>query len=344
MAECRASAVDVVTRASVWNLDPAAYAPHSLHADGCAWVEKNCYVDVWIEVLHALHLDPMAVMPFTLSVDFEGDQWTFFKPPQHDLEELYGVCVQELNVWRPLLAHATHHVGDGKLVLTEADAFFLPDTIGTDYGRQHTKTTIAIETIDTHSCELGYFHNASYHRLGGADFLHLFGIDAAPDPARLPLFAEIVRLDRVRHASRRELAMQSIELLDDHLRSRPATNPVARFKASFEQEVAAFPPDGFAYHSYAFATLRQLGASFELGSLYLRWLDGAFGDTRVLSAAVAFAEISSDTKALVLKGARAVATGRPADFAPMLDRMRDSWELGMDMLVSRFGSRIGAVG
>jgi hypothetical protein len=277
-------------------------------------------------------------MPFTLAVDFEGDQWTFFKPPPGDLTELYGVEVHELNVWRPLVAHVIDHLGDGKLVLTEADAYFLPDTSGTDYGRQHTKTTIAIETIDTEARRLGYFHNASYHTLGGADFSSLFGLDVPSDPTRLPLFAEFVRLDRVRHASRFKLATSSVELLVHHLRRRPSTNPVARFKTRFEQELAAFASDGVAYHSYAFATLRQLGASLELASLYLKWLDATFGDAGVLQAADAFAEISSIAKALVLKGARAVRTRKGAEFASMLDQMQASWELGMDRLESAFGT------
>jgi hypothetical protein len=344
VADCSSSGIDVVTRASVWNLDPAAYAPHHLHADACAWVEKNCYVDVWIELLHAHHLDPMAVMPFTLAVDFEGDQWTFFKPPQGDLEKLYGVEVHELNVWRPLLAHAMHHVGEGKLVLTEADAYFLPDTAGTDYRRQHTKTTIAIETIDTDAGLLGYFHNAKYTTLEGADFTGLFGIDRPADPWRLPLFAEIVRLDRVRRSSRFSLATRSVDLLIHHLRRRPTTNPIARFKTRFEPELALFASDGLAYHSYAFATLRQLGASFELSSLYLRWLAYTFGDAGIVEAADAFGEISSTAKALVLKGARTVATKKAANFAPMLDRMQDSWEVGMERLESRFDARGGALG
>ena len=333
-----------MTRASVWNLEPAAYARHSLHGDGCAWVEKNCYIDVWIEVLHAHRLDPMAVMPFTLAIDFEGDQWTFFKPPPGDLADLYGIDVQELNVWRPLIAHAAHHVGEGKLVLTEADAYFLPDTVGTDYGRQHTKTTIGIETIDVDARVLGYFHNASYHTLGGCDFANLFDLDTPPDARRLPLFAEIVRLDRVRHASRFDLVGRSVELLTHHLQRRPATNPVVRFKTRFERDLATFAPDGLAYHSYAFATLRQLGASFELASLYLRWLDHGFGDARMVQAADAFADISSVAKSLVLKGARAVVTKKLIDFSPMLDRMRDSWDDGMALLERRFGARVGAVG
>ena len=333
-----------MTRASAWNLDASTHAPHALHGDGCAWIEKNCYIDVWIEILHAHRLDPMAVLPFTLAIDFEGDQWTFFTPPPGDLADLYGIEVHELNVWRPLLAHATQHVGEGKLLLTEADAYFLPDTAGTDYGRQHTKTTIGIETIDPEARVLGYFHNASYHTLGGADFEGLFGLGAPPDPWRLPLYAEIVRFDRVRHASRFDLVGRSVELLAHHLQRRPTTNPVVRFKARFEREIASFASDGLEYHSYAFATLRQLGASFELASLYLGWLDHGFGDRPIVQAAEAFADISSTAKALVLKGARAVVTKKFTDFSPMLDGMRDSWDIGMELLERRFGARVGAVG
>jgi hypothetical protein len=330
-----------VTLASVWNLDAKAYVPHALHADGCAWVEKNCYVDIWIEILHAHKLDPMAVMPFTLAIDFEGDQWTFFKPPHGDIAELYGIEVYELNVWRPLMAHVVHHLAEGKLVLAEADAYFLPDTVGTDYGRQHTKTTIAIETIDTDARRLGYFHNSGYHTLSGADFANLFGIGAPHDPSRLPLFAEFARLDRVRRSSTFSLAARSAKLLSRHLKRRPATNPVARFKVRFAEELAEFAADGFAYHAYAFATLRQLGASFELASLYLKWLDRTFGDPPIVRAAEAFAEVSSGAKTLVLKGARVVATRRSSDFKPILDRMQESWDVGMSVLESRFGGREG---
>ena len=124
------------------SLDPARYQRHALHAEERDWVEKNCYIDIWIEVLHAHGLEPMAMLPFTVAVDFEGDQWTFFKPPHGELWDLYGVDVQEMTVWRPLLEHTVAQTAAGKLVSTEADAFFLPDTRGTDYRAQHTKTTI----------------------------------------------------------------------------------------------------------------------------------------------------------------------------------------------------------
>ena len=41
-------------------------------------------------MLHALGLDPHACLPFVLSIDWEDDQWTFFKPPHEDLVTLYG--------------------------------------------------------------------------------------------------------------------------------------------------------------------------------------------------------------------------------------------------------------
>ena len=111
---------------SVLHIDPGKYRPHSFHGEDSLWIEKNCYIDVWIEVLHAQSLDPAAMLAFVVALDFDGDQWTFFKPSHADLYDLYGVDVQELNVWRPLLQHAVRHVGDGRLVFTEADAFFSP--------------------------------------------------------------------------------------------------------------------------------------------------------------------------------------------------------------------------
>jgi len=70
------------------SLDPATYAPHRLHGPDRPFPETNCYVDVWIELLHAHGLDPMAMLGFCAAIDWEDDQWTFFKPPLADLEAL----------------------------------------------------------------------------------------------------------------------------------------------------------------------------------------------------------------------------------------------------------------
>ncbi|HXI59332.1 MAG TPA: DUF1839 family protein [Polyangia bacterium] len=323
-----------MSRASVFPLDPSTYQRHALHAEDRAWVEKNCYIDIWIEVLHAQGLDPVAMLPFTVAVDFEDDQWTFFKPPHTELWDLYGVDVQELTVWQPLIDHAVRQVAAGKMISTEADAFFLPDTKGTDYHAQHTKTTIVIQDIDVPARRLGYFHNAGYYALDGDDFAGLFRLGQPPDPTYMPLFAELIRVDRVVRLSAGELRVRSSALLARHLARRPVVNPVARFARQFSDDITGLQAAGLArYHAYAFATVRQLGAAFELASLYLRWLAGT-SDGPLLEAAVAFQEISGVAKALILKGARAVNAKRATDFGPMLADAAAAWDRGMGKLTS----------
>ena len=77
-------------------LDPSTYQSHPLHSSERIWTETNCYVDLWIEVLHALGQEPLASCAFVLSADFACDQWTFIKFPTEDLRELYGIDVNEM--------------------------------------------------------------------------------------------------------------------------------------------------------------------------------------------------------------------------------------------------------
>lgn len=313
-------------------LDAAHYQPHCLHTEDAIWVEKNCYGDLWIELLHALRLEPHAMLPFTLAVDFEGDQWTFFKPPLEDLRDLYGIDVQEMTVWRPLAEHAVEHLRAGKLICTEADAFWLPDTQATDYRRQHTKTTIAIAAIDVQGQWLGYFHNAGYFELSGEDFAGLFRIGAPSDPAFMPLFAELVRVDRLVRRPSSELAERSFELLRSYFARRPADNPFARFGERVAKDIPELQAAGLArYHAWAFAGIRQAGSAFELAARHLRWL-GGLGHPALLPAAERFDAIAQDNKALILKGARAVNSGRPLDAAPLLVGMAQAWDDAMATL------------
>ncbi len=309
-------------------LDPVTYQPHPLHSEGQVWLEKNCYADVWIEMLHALGLDPLAMLSFTLAVDFEGDQWTFFKPPHTDLHALYGIDVQELTVWRPLIEHLQEHLAAGKWVSTEADAWWLPDTAGTDYRRQHTKTTIVVNDLDLAAQRMGYFHNASYHTLEGEDLQRLLRIDEPPGPPQLPLFAELVRVDRVRRSHRVELQRVAGALLVQHFERRPATNPVRRFADRFVCELPRIQEQGLPhYHQWAFATIRQCGSAFELAAAHLRWQ--AAEDAAAQDAARAFLRIAEGCKVLILKAARAVAHRRALDAAPLFDEMAASWDEGM---------------
>ena len=203
------------------NLDSAIYARHLLHTDASVWTEKNCYADLWIELLHALRLNPIAMLPFTITIDFDGDQWTFFKPSHDELYELYGADVQELTIWQPLLEHAKEQLSAGKLVSTEADAFWLPDTAGTDYRDKHTKTTIVLNDLDVANQRLSYFHNAGYYTLQGEDFIKTFRLDAPEDPTFMPLFCEFVRIERAHQRPEKELASMSWELLRKHFARIP---------------------------------------------------------------------------------------------------------------------------
>jgi hypothetical protein len=321
----------------VTGLDPSTYQRSSLHADDRIWPEKNCYIDIWIEVLHALRLEPRAIMPFVLGLDFEGDQWTFFKPPHGEIYELYGLDVQELTVWKPLLEHAREHLPAGRLISTESDAYWLPDTAGTDYRRNHVKTTIVVNAIDVENQRMDYFHNGSYHRMEGEDFRQLFQIGLPNHSTHLPLFAEFIRIERRKDLPTLELARASRELVARHLSRRPRINPISRFAERFEADLPVLHQKGLDYyHQWAFGTLRQLGAAFELAAINLRWLS----EQGVLHARIApgaFESLSNTCKALVLKGARAVNAKRALDIATPAASMADEWSRGMEDLQQSLG-------
>jgi hypothetical protein len=236
------------------------YTRSPLHGADCAWPEKNCYVDLFIELVHSLGLEPRAMLPFTLAMDFMGDQWTFFKPQHSEMRALYGIEVQEMNCWRPLIEHAREHLAAGRLIAVEANAHWMPDTVGTDYRRQHVKTTIMLTELDEASGRLAYFHNAGFYELSGEDFRQIFRLDAAPDSTHLPLFAELVRVDGVVRRTPAELAALAKPMLRQHLAWVPATNPIERFVQRFEQELPRLHERGLPYyHAWAFSTVRQLG-------------------------------------------------------------------------------------
>jgi hypothetical protein len=240
-------------------------------------------------------------------------------------------------VWRPLIEHAAEHLAAGKLVCAEADAFWLPDTAGTDYRRQHTKTTIVMNDIDVAGGTLGYFHNAGYFRLAGEDFTKTFRLDAAPDPAFMPLFAELVRIDRAVARAPGELMTQSRALWRHHLQRRPQDNPVLRFRSRFERDMPRFQERGLPYyHAWAFSTTRQLGAAFELAALNLSWLN-VDANPHITRAGEAFTQISTAAKSFILKGARMANSGRPLDASAVFEQMATAWDAGMYAAEEAFG-------
>jgi hypothetical protein len=326
----------VAVKSEILPLDATRYQAHALHRGERAWLETNCYVDLWIELLHAFGHEPTAAMAFTVALDFEGDQWLFFKPPTGDLFELFGVDVQELNIWRNLLRHTVEQVSRGRVVMVEVDAFYLPDTAGVSYRTAHTKTTIGIQSIDVEARTLGYFHNAGYFSLAGDDFAALFGLDRERRADELVPYTEFAKFTRQAPLSDAELLARSLKLLRKHLANRPKDNPFTRFRAKFAEDAAWLvnePQEMF--HLYAFSTVRQVGACFEIAASYLRWL-AAQGERDLDAATSAFDTIASQAKTLQFKAARAVLLKRPVDFAPMLEAMEQAWSTGMALLDAKY--------
>lgn len=311
-------------------LSPAAFEPQALHAPPSVWQERNCYIDLWIETVHALGGDPHAMLPVVLALDFEGDQWTFFKPSHAALWDLYGIDVQELTVWRPMLDHLREHLGAGRALCIEADAHWLPDTAGTDYRRKHSKTSIVVTALDETARRLHYFHNAGFFALDGEDFERLLatGEPAAP----LPLFAELVKVDRFVHREPADLRQRALAELHSHAARRPADNPVHRFARRFEQDLPALREQGLDhYHLWAFGTIRQLGAAFELAARLCDWLApaSAVAAPHWTAAAAQFDTVSVGCKALILKTARTVASGKPFDAVAACEPLAQAWQQGM---------------
>ncbi len=322
-------------RVSVAPLDPATFARHRIHTAERDWAETNCYTDVMVELAHGLGFEPAAMLAFTLAIDFEGDQWTFFKPPLADLDRLYGMDVQELALWRPLAAHLEEQIALGRPVMVELDSFYLPDTRGTTYRTAHQKSGVAVNAIDVERGQLGYFHNQGYFALEGDDFREVLAVEGPAHERVLPPYCEYVkwRPDFAAPCGVR-LAEESLALLREHAARIPRANPFPRFQARFAADLEWLLASGIeAFHKYSFATLRQYGACFELAATYLRWL-GEQGVDGLEATAGSCAGISRATKAFQFQLARSIARAKPLDLSP-LEAMAGQWERGIAALKAR---------
>lgn len=308
-------------------LSPDSHAPHRLHGQDRLWSQTNCSVDLWIAVVAAMNRPPEAMLGFTVLQDFEGDHFTFFKVPPEDLEALYGASVQELAVYDAITDHAAVQLARGRLSLIEVDSYFLPDTRAVSYRLQHGKTTIGVNRLDLATRRLEYFHNGGYFALGGDDFEGLFAGYAHDETPFLP-YAEFVKFGPSPLGDLREIATA---LLSRHLARRPSANPIGEFQAVFArqaEDVAAREPAFF--HTYAFNTLRQLGANFELLGDHLIWLDGAPSEASAL--ALRIAEVA---KATQFQMARACARKRFDTLAGALTPAVETYDALFDRLDRR---------
>jgi hypothetical protein len=313
------------------DIRPDSYSPHALHSMERMWPQTNCYIDLWIEVLSTLGLAPEAMLGFTLGQDFEGDQFTFFKVPLEDLEALYGIRVTELAIFDKVERHIQTQISRGRLCLIEMDSFYMPDTQGTAYRQEHGKTTVAINRLDMAGKRVDYFHNGGFFSLEGEDFDGLFQLHLTDeDPLFLP-YTEFAKFPETPVDAAQTRAV-SRALLSAHFGRRPRENPIRAFSAVFPEQVEAVAerPFGF-FHKYAFNTLRQFGANFELLADHLVWHSAdEFG-----AAAEHARRLSEAAKSVQFQLARAVTRRRFEPLSTALDPAADAWDAVMASLAER---------
>ena len=197
------------------HLSVADFVQHPLHDADRIWTETNCYVDLWIELLNAMGLEPRAALGFAARQRFEGDQFTFTKFDLRDLETLFGLHVQELAIFDPVETHVHRQLERGRICLIEVDPFYLPDTGIAAYRVTHGKTTVAVNRMDRDGRRAEYFHNAGYFALEGEDYEGLFRpLQDALAPFRP--YVEFVPLDPVR-LPEAELRRRALDLFAYHL-------------------------------------------------------------------------------------------------------------------------------
>ncbi|MDO1584822.1 DUF1839 family protein [Rhizobium oryzicola] len=304
-------------------LRPDGYAPHALHSEERIWPETNCYVDLWIEVLAAHGVAPEAMLGFTLTQDFEGDQFTFFKVPLEDLEALYGIRVTELAIFDRVEEHVSVQITRERLCLVEMDSYFMPDTRGVAYRLEHGKTTVAINRLDLAAREMDYFHNGGFFHVSGEDFDGLFQLNAAPDALPFLPYTEFAKFPAVA-AGLDHQRMVAETLLLQHFKRRPTENPVRAFAEVFVDQARVISERDFAFfHKYAFNTLRQMGANFELLSSHLIWLGPADRFAKASSHALQIAETA---KSAQFQLARALTRKKFDALTTALDPAIAAWD------------------
>ncbi len=274
------------------------------------------------------------MLGFTLTQDFEGDQFTFFKVPLEDLEALYGVRATELAIFDRVESHVAEQIARGRLCMIEMDSYFMPDTHGVSYRTEHGKTTIAINRMDVENRQLDYFHNGGFYHLEGEDFDGVFQRHLTDADLPFLPYTEFAKFPKHVPDEAHQRRVAAI-LLPRHFARRPKENPIRAFASVFPAQVEAIAerPFGF-FHKYAFNTLRQLGANFELAASHLEWL----GQGKSFATASADAlQVAETAKAVQFQLARAVMRKKFDALGGTLQPAADAWDRLMAALATELG-------
>lgn len=305
--------------------DPATYRPHAIHTGERNYIETNCFTDIISELLHAHGDEPLASFGSFVRMDFENDQWTFFKPRPEDMELLYGLDIHEIQPYRSIPLQVEEQLRLGRTMTIELDGWYLPDTAATSYHNAHVKTGVIAEAIDVAGQRFRYFHNASLYELSRDDYRGAFRTGEGWSDDVLPPYTELIRFDARPAIREPELHAAARSLLREHLDLIPSGNPFDRFADRLTADLPGLlAGDATMYHAFTFATFRMAGAGFELLGSHVDWL---LGDDGVLAAA-AMARIVEGCKVLGFKLARR----RAFDPTEAMAALRDAWRESMTAL------------
>jgi hypothetical protein len=303
---------------SLFGCDPATYQPHMIHTGQRNYIETNCFTDIITELMHARGDEPLATFGSFVRMEFENDQWTFFKPLAIDMELLFGIDVHEIQPYRSIAHQVAEQLAQGRTMTIELDGWYLPDTAATSYRSAHVKTGVIAEAIDLEGERFRYFHNASLYELAGADFRGVFRTETGWDPNVLPPYTELIRFEAGPRLRGDELKAAAVELLRGHLQRVAPSNPFDQFHARLAADLPTLlAGDESLYHAFTFATFRMAGAGFELLGSSVDW---AFGESGARASA-AMARIVQGCKVLGFKLARR----RPFDPTEAMDSLAAAW-------------------
>lgn len=311
-------------------LSPEGFIQHPLHRDESVWSNTNCYLDVWIELLHGLGHAPEPLFAAAVATTAQATQFEFLKVDHRDLEEVTGIRVGEHDIWLGLQEQVMLQLGLGNPMLIEADAFWLPDTRGVSYGQEHTKTSIVVLHADPDTRELVYLHNEGLHRLDGADFDHVLGAGRSQGIVPSP-YTELISLEGLRGPQDVDAAAQTRRLLRLHAARAPQTNPVADLMEILRSRFAWLGENGMeGYHALCFETTRQLGVVSMLAAAACR-----HAEVPELEPAVeAWTAVSEEAKGMQFQLAR-LARGRGSSaLAATMDSAVEHWAQAAEALAS----------
>ncbi|PWK33107.1 DUF1839 family protein [Cupriavidus plantarum] len=304
------------------------------------WSHVNRHIDLWVELLHGWNFEPIAALPFTVTLDFAGDQFVSSNIPSADLERLYGIVQDELSTYGSLEAHVAAQTSRGNAVLLEVDNYQLPQPPGA-YRRQHARSCIAIDVLVPEANAVGYYHHDGYHTASGDDYMSIFrltGTEATWGTTAFP-HAEVVRR-RFDALNSDELVRVSRQLLRDHLGRRPRTNPIEAFRAAFPAHLERLMSCGEpTFQAYAASVLRQLGANFELLGSYLRWLV-MNGQTLPDTVAEACYTMASEAMVMQFRLMRAVISHKTDSCEDCLEQLELAYRDTVPALAAYFGETV----